>query len=106
MSRFDDENENENENDSDDFDRPEETDSVIRELRAEIIRLEAQLDQITASVRERAEESALISAQIAELQRAVQRLRARQRRDARLLVLAWVMVLMSLAMSLFTYLTI
>ena len=96
MSRFDDEYEN----DSDDFDGPEETDSVIRELRSEIVRLEAQLDQLSASVRERAEESALISAQIAELQRAVAQLRARQRRDARLLVLAWVMVLMSLAMSL------
>ena len=101
MSRFDDEYEN----DSDDFDRPEETDSVIRELRSEIVRLEAQLDQLSASVRERAEESALISAQIAELQRAVAQLRARQRRDARLLVLAWVMVVMSLAISLFTYLT-
>ncbi len=99
MSRFDDEYEN------DDYDRPEETDPVIRELRAEIIRLEAQLDQLAAGVRERAEESALISAQIAELQRAVERLRQRQRRDARLLVLAWVMVVASLAMSLFTYLT-
>ena len=99
MSRFDDEYEH------DDYARPEETDPVIRELRAENIRLEAQLDQLAAGVRERAEESALISAQIAELQRAVERLRQRQRRDARLLVLAWVMVVASLAMSLFTYLT-
>ena len=39
MSKFDDED------DGDDFNSPEETDSVIRELRLEIIRLEAQLDQ-------------------------------------------------------------
>ena len=99
MSRFDDDF------DSDDFDSPEETDSVIRELRLEIIRLEAQLDQLTASVRERVEESAAITARLAELELAVERLRLRQRRDSRLLVLAWLMVVASLAMSVFTFLT-
>ena len=99
MSRFDDED------DSDDFDSPEETDSVIRELRSEIIRLEAQLDQLTASVREQSAESAVIAARLAELEQAVERLRLRQKRDARLLILAWVMVVVSLAMSVFTYLT-
>ena len=99
MSRYDDED------DSDEFDSPEETDSVIRELRSEIIRLEAQLDQLTASVRERAAEAAAIIAKLAELELAVARLQARQRRDTRMLVLAWVMVGASLAMSVFTYLT-
>lgn len=99
MSRYDDED------DSDEFDSPEETDSVIRELRSEIIRLEAQLDQLTASVRERAAEAAAIIAKLAELELAVARLQARQRRDTRLLVLAWLMVGASLAMSVFTYLT-
>ncbi len=98
MSRFDDENENEN-------DSPEETDSVIRELRTEIIRLEAQLDQLTASVREQSEESAVLAARLAELGRAVDRLRARQRRDTKLLIFAWVMVVASLAVSLVTFLT-
>lgn len=101
MSRFDDENES----DSDDFDSPEESDSLIRELRLEIVRLEAQLDQLTASVREQTEESIAISARLAELEAAVERLRARQRRDTKLLVLAWVMVAASLGMSLFTYFT-
>lgn len=99
MSRYDDEF------DSDEFDSPEETDSVIRELRLEIVRLEAQLDQLSAGVRERAEETAAIAARLAELEAAVDRLQARQRRDQRLLVLAWVMVGASLGMSLFTYLT-
>ncbi len=94
-----------NESDSDDFNSPEKTDSVIRELRTEIIRREAQLDQLTASVRERSEESAVISARLALLEETVARLRVRQRRDARLLILAWVMVVVSLAMSVFTYFT-
>lgn len=101
MSRFDDDNEN----DSDDFDSPGETDSLIRELRAEIIRLEAQLDQLTASVREQTEESIAISARLTELEAAVERLRARQRRDTKLLLLAWMMVVASLTMSLVTYFT-
>ncbi|AMV30277.1 hypothetical protein VT84_38145 [Gemmata sp. SH-PL17] len=99
MSRFDDEYES----DRDDFDSPEKTDSVIRELRTEIIRLEAQLDQLTASVREQSEESAIIVARLAELERAVDRLRARQRHDSKLLVIAWMMVVASLLMSFFTY---
>ncbi|VTR90730.1 unnamed protein product [Gemmata massiliana] len=99
MSRFDDEYES----DRDDSDSSEKTDSVIRELRTEIIRLEAQLDQLTASVREQSEESAIIVARLAELERAVDRLRARQRRDSKLLVIAWMMVVASLLMSLFTY---
>lgn len=101
MSRFDDENES----DGDDFDSPEESDSLIRELRAEIIRLEAQLDQLTASVREQTEESIAISERLSELEAAVERLRARQRRDTKLLVLAWAMVVGSLCMSLYTYFT-
>ena len=98
MSRYNDE-------DNEDFNSPEETDSVIRELRFEIIRLEAQLDQLTASVREQSEESAVIASRLAELEQAVERLRTRQRRDAKLLVLAWAMVVLSLTMSLFTYFT-
>lgn len=101
MSRFDDEDEF----NGDEYDSPGETDSVIRELRAEIIRLEAQLDQLTASVREQTEESIAISERLAELEAAVERLRARARRDTKLLVLAWAMVVMSLGLSVYTYLT-
>ena len=56
---------------NDDFEGPDEsedTDPTIRELRTEIIRLEAQLDQLTASLREQSAESALIRAQLVELE--------------------------------------
>ncbi len=97
MSRYDDE--------YDGPDGSEDTDPIIRELRAEIVRLEAQLDQLMASVRERAEEAAEIRTKLAELEQAIDRLRARRLRDERLLVLAWLMVVVSLAMSLYTYFT-
>ena len=97
MSRYDDE--------YDGPDGSEDTDPIIRELRGEIVRLEAQLDQLMASVRERAEEAAEIRTKLAELEQAIDRLRARRLRDERLLVLAWLMVVVSLAMSLYTYFT-
>lgn len=98
MSRFDDDSE---------FDSPdgsEDTDPLIRDLRAKIIRLEAQLDQLKASIREQTEESAIIAAQLAELQVEVVRLRARRRRDEKLLLLAGLLVVLSFALSLYAYL--
>ena len=92
----------------DDFEGPDEsedTDPTIRELRTEIIRLEAQLDQLTASLREQSAESALIRAQLVELEARVVRLEARRKRDEMLLVLAWLMVVAALALSLYSYFT-
>jgi septal ring factor EnvC (AmiA/AmiB activator) len=92
----------------DDYDAPDEsedTDPIIRELRTEIIRLEAQLDQLRACVRESTEEVAEIRAKIAEMEAILERLKARRRRDEKLLFLAWLMVVLSLAMSLYTYFT-
>ena len=97
MSRFDD--------DYDSPDESEDTDPVIRELRAEIIRLEAQLDQLTASVRERAEEAAIIQVQLAALEMRIARLEERRQRDEKLLLVAWTVALASLALSVYTYLT-
>jgi septal ring factor EnvC (AmiA/AmiB activator) len=96
MSRFDDE--------YDSPDESEETDPIVRELRAEIIRLEAQLDQLTASVREQTAEAAVIQVQLVELERRVAQLEARRRRDAQFLVLAWVMLGASFGLWLYTYL--
>lgn len=93
MSRYDD--------DYDSPDESEDTDPEIRELRAEIIRLEAQLDQLTAGARERAAELAVIQAQVEELKRYVARLEARRRRDLAFLRLTWVMIVLSLALSLY-----
>jgi septal ring factor EnvC (AmiA/AmiB activator) len=97
MSQYDDE--------YDSPDESEDTDPLILKLRMQIIRLEAQLDQLQASVRERADEAVEIRAKLVELEHAIERLRARRRRDERLLVLAWLMVVLSLATSLYTYLT-
>lgn len=92
-------------NDDNGFDGSGEADPVIRELRTEIVRLEAQLDQLTASVRERARESTEIRAKLAELEEGLERLRARRQRDEKLLILAWVMMMVSLGMSLYTFFT-
>lgn len=86
-------------------DESEDTDATARELRAEIIRLEAQLDQLAASVRERIAEAAVTQARRDELERHVARLLARRRRDEKLLLLAWALVAASVALSLYTYFT-
>ena len=95
MSRFNDDYES--------SDGSEDTDATVRELRTEIIRLEAQLDQLTASVRERTAESALIQARLTDLELRVAHLESRRRRDARLLRLTWVLIFLSLALWGYSY---
>ncbi len=90
MSQFDDDYEG--------SDGSEDTDPMIRELRTEILRLEAQLDQLSASVRERAEESALIQAKLAVLELRIARLEAGRRQDARIVRLTWWFVSSSLGL--------
>lgn len=99
MSRYDDEF---------DFDGPDEsedTDPTISELRVEIIRLEARLDQLTASARERTEEAAIIQAHLTDLEIRVARLEARRRRDLLFLRVTWVMIVLSIALSVYVHLT-
>ena len=67
--------------DSDDND---DNDPVIRSLRNEMVRLEAQLDQLMAADRERAEEIAVLRARLTELEIIVERLRDKYRRAARM----------------------
>jgi septal ring factor EnvC (AmiA/AmiB activator) len=69
-----------------DFDPSDESDPVIRELRGEIVRLEAQLDQLAASVREQAAESAELQAVLEDLEERIQSLEARRQFDHRVLV--------------------
>jgi acyl-coenzyme A thioesterase PaaI-like protein len=57
--------------DDDGFESPDETDPVVRELRLEIVRLEARLDQMIAANRERAEEMAALGLQIDRLREEV-----------------------------------
>lgn len=59
-------------------------DPLIRELRMELVRLEAQLDQLAAAANERAEEVAELSARLAELESLMDHLRGRFRRYARM----------------------
>jgi hypothetical protein len=101
MSRYDD--------DFDARDESEDTDPIIRDLRTQIVRLEAELDQLTASVRERvrerAEEAAAIQARLAEREQRVSRLEARRRRDERLLIFMFALAVASLATAIYAYLT-
>lgn len=93
----------------DEFDGPDEfegTDPDVRELRTEIIRLEALLDQLQASVRERAAETAEIRTKLAELEVILERLKVRRRRDEKLLRLLFLVAVLSLVLSLCTYLTV
>ncbi len=62
----------------------DDNDPIIRELRTEMVRLEAQLDQLMAADRERAEEIVVLQARLTELEMVVERLRERYRRSARL----------------------
>lgn len=57
---------------------------LIRELRNEMVRLEAQLDQLRAEDRERAEEFAALKVRLDELERQIDDLRDRYRRRTRL----------------------
>ncbi len=97
MSRFDDDYDG-----PDDREESEDTEPMIRELRAEIVRLEAQLDQLSASARERAEESAVIAAQLADLQTRVARLEARRKRDMLFMRVTWVFIVGSLSLTAYT----
>jgi uncharacterized protein involved in exopolysaccharide biosynthesis len=95
--------------DDDDFEERDDTgdtDPIVRELRLEICRLEAQIDQLSASMRERAAETVLIRAQIAVLEERLSLLEARQRRYLLLLRIAWVLMAFSLCLSLYSYLSV
>jgi hypothetical protein len=61
---------------------------VIRELRAEMIRQQARIDQIAAAAHDRADEIAILRARLAELQWRSDAHRARLRRSMRVWLLA------------------
>jgi prefoldin subunit 5 len=97
MSQYDDENS--------DFEGPEGTDPLIRELEMEVVRLRAHLDQLAASVREREREAAEIRPRLAELEAALDRLLARRRRDEKALIFLCALTFVSLAVSLYSLFT-
>lgn len=61
---------------------------VIRELRTEMIRQQARIDQIAAAAHDRADELAILRARLAELQSRGDATQARHRRSIRMWVLA------------------
>ena len=61
---------------------------VIRELRAEMIRQQARIDQIAAAAHDRADEIAILRARLAELESRNNVIRRRYRRSLRFWVLA------------------
>jgi hypothetical protein len=61
-------------------------DSLVRELRAELVRLEAQLDQLLAAERERAAETVELRVRMDDLELAIEQLRARYPWQARMWV--------------------
>jgi septal ring factor EnvC (AmiA/AmiB activator) len=77
-----------NPDDDREYDPSDESDPETRQLGAEILRLEAQLDQLAAAVREQATESAELHAMLADLEERMRALEARRRFDHRVLVWA------------------
>lgn len=66
------------------YDDSDENDPLIRELRLELVRLQAQLDQLTAAVAERAEEAEAVRQRMAELEALMVHLRTRMQQRSRL----------------------
>ncbi|VTU00696.1 unnamed protein product [Gemmataceae bacterium] len=66
------------------FDSGDNDDPLIRNLRTEMVRLEAQLDQLMAADRELAEEAAALRVRLDELEYQIATIRDRYRRSARM----------------------
>jgi capsule polysaccharide export protein KpsE/RkpR len=73
----------------DDFGPDESADAepIIRELRFEMVRLQAQIDQIAAAAHDRAGEIAILRARLAELEARLSTIQAKHRRNLRVWVL-------------------
>src|SRR4029078_13016012 len=70
----------------DDFGPDESADAepIIRELRTEMIRLQAQIDQIAAAAHDRAGEIAILRVRLVELERRLNRISGVHRRNLRI----------------------
>jgi hypothetical protein len=93
-----------NEEDDDySFDEPSETDPVMRDLEIEMVRLQAQIDQLSASARERAEEIAELRIRLIALEQRVDALKMRYRKNVRLWI--WIAAMYGAAAGMvFSYL--
>lgn len=82
---------NPDDDNDDSSEEPNETDPAIRVLHLEMVRLQAQIDQLTASAWERAREIEEMNLRLAELIARVNDLKNRQRMHARLWI--WIAAL-------------
>lgn len=73
------------------FDEPNDADPIMRELRLEMVRLQAQIDQLAASARERAAEVAELRIRLTELELRVNALKMRHRKSVQLWI--WIAAL-------------
>ena len=69
------------------FDESDDAEPIIRELRTEMVRLQAQIDQLAAAAQDRAGEIAQLRVRLADLENRVAAIKARFRRDLKLWVL-------------------
>jgi ABC-type phosphate transport system auxiliary subunit len=94
---------NHNEEDDNSFEDFNDADPIMEELRIEMVRLQAQIDQLSASARERAAEIAELRARLTELELRVDGLNALHRRRVRMWI--WIAAMYGAAGGmLFSYL--
>lgn len=79
------------------FDESENAEPIIRELRLEMVRLQAQIDQLAAAAQDRAGEIAQLRVRLADLESRVDAIKTRFRRDLRLWV--WIAALYGTAVG-------
>ena len=88
---------NPNEDDDFSFDEPNNADPVMRELQLEMVRLQAQIDQLAASARERAAEIAELRDRLTDLELRIDGLKTRHRRNVQLWV--WIALIYGAAIG-------
>jgi chromosome segregation ATPase len=94
---------NPNEDEDYSFDESNDADPVMRELRMEMVRLQAQIDQLAASARERAIEIAELRVRLTELELRVDVLKMRHRKNVQLWI--WIALMYGAAAGMgFSYL--
>jgi len=80
------------------FDESDDTEPIIRELRTEMVRLQAQIDQLAAAAQDRATEIAELRARLTELESRLDAIKLRYRRDLKMWV--WIAALYGASMGL------
>ncbi len=94
---------NPDEDDEFSFDEHNDADPIMRELRMEMVRLQAQIDQLAASARDRAAEIAELRVRLTELELRINAIKMRHRKNVQLWILIAAMYGAAIGMG-FSYL--